>query len=336
MRRVTIVGGGIAGLTLGILLRRAGVPVCLHEAGDYPRHRVCGEYISGAGTGVLKRLELRDSLIQAGARPARTVRFLSRGSPARTWASPRPALCVTRYQLDQFLASQFTRLGGELLARSRWSGTFEAEGVVRATGRRPAKISGWRWIGIKAHALEDRSGADLEMHFGTSAYAGIARLGQNKVNICGLLRAREPVRNLESAWIGILESLIGWHGTEWDHSSFRAVAGFSFAMPEPASRECHLGDAISMMPPLTGNGMSAALESAELASAPLNKYARGEISWETAREEIRHGCNSQFLERFRWARLVQELVFTRMGQFLLRGLVTRCDWVLPLLFRRTR
>jgi len=46
---ITIVGGGLAGLTLGIGLRQRGVPVTIWEAGKYPRHRVCGEFISGNG-----------------------------------------------------------------------------------------------------------------------------------------------------------------------------------------------------------------------------------------------------------------------------------------------
>ena len=32
MKEVTIAGGGLAGLSLGIALRGAGVPVTLHEA----------------------------------------------------------------------------------------------------------------------------------------------------------------------------------------------------------------------------------------------------------------------------------------------------------------
>jgi 2-polyprenyl-6-methoxyphenol hydroxylase-like FAD-dependent oxidoreductase len=37
---ITIIGGGLAGLTLGIGLRHRGVPVKIFEAGSYPRHRV--------------------------------------------------------------------------------------------------------------------------------------------------------------------------------------------------------------------------------------------------------------------------------------------------------
>ena len=60
MKEVTIVGGGLTGLSLGIALRRARVPVILHEAGQYPRHRVCGEFINGVGEETLARLGIAD------------------------------------------------------------------------------------------------------------------------------------------------------------------------------------------------------------------------------------------------------------------------------------
>ena len=53
MKSIAIVGGGLAGLTLGIGLRQRGVPAALWEAGRYPRHRVCGEFICGRGHGGL-------------------------------------------------------------------------------------------------------------------------------------------------------------------------------------------------------------------------------------------------------------------------------------------
>ena len=42
MKAVTIIGGGLSGLCLGIGLRQRGVPVRIIEAGTYPRHKVCG------------------------------------------------------------------------------------------------------------------------------------------------------------------------------------------------------------------------------------------------------------------------------------------------------
>ena len=43
---IAIVGGGLAGLSLSILLARKGFRICLFEKESYPFHKVCGEYIS--------------------------------------------------------------------------------------------------------------------------------------------------------------------------------------------------------------------------------------------------------------------------------------------------
>ena len=47
LQPIEIVGGGLAGLSLGLALRQQDIPVTLFEAGSYPRHRVCGEFITG-------------------------------------------------------------------------------------------------------------------------------------------------------------------------------------------------------------------------------------------------------------------------------------------------
>src|SRR6185437_13869304 len=41
-----VVGGGLAGLSLSILLSRSGYKTVLFEKEKYPFHKVCGEYIS--------------------------------------------------------------------------------------------------------------------------------------------------------------------------------------------------------------------------------------------------------------------------------------------------
>ena len=101
---VTIIGGGLAGLTLGIGLRQHGVPVSVQEAGDYPRHRVCGEFISGGGQVVLERLGLLADFQKAGAVYARTAMFVcgTARSPVRQMAIP--ALCLSRHKMDALLA----------------------------------------------------------------------------------------------------------------------------------------------------------------------------------------------------------------------------------------
>ncbi len=43
---VIIIGGGLAGLTAAIHLSKIGIDVILVEKNDFPKHKVCGEYIS--------------------------------------------------------------------------------------------------------------------------------------------------------------------------------------------------------------------------------------------------------------------------------------------------
>ena len=161
---VTIVGGGLAGLTLGIALRQHNVPVQLHEAGHYPRHRVCGEFISGHGQASLERLGLRSMLDTAGAIEARTVAFFSSNRSTGPRQLPSAGICLSRSILDAMLATRFRDLGGELVEGERYIRGF-AEGVVRATGRRAgADADGTRWFGLKIHARDVVPIADLEMH----------------------------------------------------------------------------------------------------------------------------------------------------------------------------
>ena len=77
-RGITIMGGGLAGLSLGIALRRRDVPVTVIEAGKYPRHRVCGEFISGVSHETLESLGIEE--VFEGAMAPRTVAWHDHGS----------------------------------------------------------------------------------------------------------------------------------------------------------------------------------------------------------------------------------------------------------------
>src|SRR5712671_5453190 len=128
-KHITIIGGGLAGLTLGIGLRLGKVPVTILEAGCYPRHRVCGEFISGRGQDALARLGLRERLVEAGGVPARTAAFFVGKAQSPVRPLPAAALCLSRFDLDALLARHFCELGGELRERERWREDGPGEGV---------------------------------------------------------------------------------------------------------------------------------------------------------------------------------------------------------------
>ena len=341
---VTIIGGGLAGITLGIGLRQRSVPVTLWDAGRYPLHRVCGEFISGRGLESLDRLGLRAGLETAGAVDAHTAAFFSTTSSARPRALPTAALCLSRHVLDEWLAKEFGRLGGELRLGERWRDKEFPEGVVRATGRRAqGGEAGARWFGLKAHARNVALAADLEMHVAPNGYVGLCRLNDGVVNVCGLFR-RDGAAN-DSGGAG-WERLRGQPGSPlhqrlgavaFDATSLCAVAGLSLRSHRAVERdEFCVGDALTMIPPVTGNGMSMAIESAEMAIEPLTRWSRDEVAWSEARQTFARRCDAAFARRLAWARCLQTLVVSARWQRSLVFLAGRSEFLWRFWFGRTR
>ncbi len=342
-KRITIVGGGLAGLTLGIGLRQRDVPVTVLEAGSYPRHKVCGEFVSGRGREVLRRLEIEPKLMAAGARTGASVEFFADTFRAGQRALPNEALCLSRHAMDAVLADDLKRLGGKLVTGKRSTGEL-GEGFIRATGRRPqAQDEGWRYFGLKAHVRGVGLESDLEMHLTTAGYVGLCRIEGDEVNVCGLFRSREPVQGLGRNWKDWLQGAPGsllsrrLAGAVWDESSACTVAGLSLAPKTAADlKECAVGDSLTMIPPVTGNGMSMAFESAENAVAPLEAYSRGERTWEETMKAVASANDGAFSGRLRWAARLQRGLMSPRWSVVLFDTVRKCPKALDVFFRLTR
>ena len=120
--------------------------------------------------------------------------------------------------------------------------------------------------------------------------------------------------------------------------SLLGVSAFRLgAQPTPASGlRLNLGDAFSMIPPFTGNGMTMAFQSAELALEPLLDYARQNETWPDTVAKIRQAHARQFDRRVRWAMRLHPFLLHPLGQ---RALVTLAKiHAVPfgLFFKKTR
>lgn len=322
VRPLEIIGGGLAGLALGGALARAGVPVRVHDAGRYPRHRVCGEFIAGLPERTAARLGLGAAL--SGALRHRTVAWFRGGRVIRRHALPAPALGMSRRALDERLASSLIAAGGELRQGERVDAAGPAEGRVLATGRRPGGSS---WLGLKLHARELPLAADLEVHLGERGYVGLSAVEGERVNLCGLFERRP----LQGAGGGLLLSYLRAcrldevaerleRGTP-DPSSFCAVAGMCFDRSVAPREALCLGDACAAIPPFTGDGMAMALQGAELALDPMLAYCRGELSWEGARGAVQRSLARAFRLRLASAGVLHPHLVGAPGQRWLAGLV---------------
>ena len=342
---LTIIGGGLAGLTLGIALRQRCIPVTIREAGSYPRHRVCGEFINGRGLKVLETLGFIDELGRVGARTANTAAFFTDRSHSPVRRLAKPALCLSRFTMDATLANHFRQSGGELREHDRWrDDNLDQPGIVHASGRRPCpQENGARWFGLKIHARNAILKADLEMHLVKDGYIGLCRLPEGVVNICGLFRARRASEGPMPPWGDSLRGEIGTCLRErldaavFDESSFCSVAGLGLR-PQRAQGQpgCYIGDALTMIPPVTGNGMSMAFESAALALEPLTAFSLGETTWEKAQKRIAGQCDHAFTARLFWARWLQWMMFAPALRGQLGAWALRSNFLWRIMFKRTR
>lgn len=315
---IEIVGGGLAGLSLGLALRRAGVPVTVFESGDYPRHRVCGEFITGLSTATSARLGLAPLL--ADALSHREVAWFIDGQATRVQSLPSPALGLSRHTLDARLAKAFAAAGGDLRVNTRVTDTTPRAGRVFASGRRPGRSP---WIGLKIHALDLPLERDLELHLGDEVYVGLTRVEDGRVNICGLFRRRKIaahgadliLRYLDATGLSTLAGRL--RAARFDSDSFSAVAAVCFDPSVPTAARVQLGDACAMIPPFTGNGMAMAFQSAETALGPLLAYAHGRSDWRSTSRLIATRLRRRFRLRLASARLLHPYLLQPSRQRLL-------------------
>ncbi len=341
---LTIIGGGLAGLTLGIALRQGNAPVQIYEAGRHPRHRVCGEFINGRGQEVLSQLGLTRLLAVGHALPARTAMFFRGCSRSPIRHFPLPGFCISRYDLDPLLAGEFKRLGGVLFEARRFPGTIAGEGIVRASGRRlHPQDDEPRWFGLKAHARGVTLTADLEMHLLAGGYVGICRLPGGEVNVCGVFRKAPGTAASPVVWREILRGPPGsvlherLATASLLEETFCSVAGLDLRPGKAAdSSEIRIGDAMTMIPPVTGNGMSMAFESASLAATPLLDYSLGRQDWDMTRRTIASAFDAAFSRRLAWAHRLQSLIMRATDSPKLTQLAFNSAWLWDFFYARTR
>lgn len=319
---VEIVGGGLSGLALGLALRHKGIPVTIFEAHHYPRHRVCGEFISGLDDRTAESLGMSEFL--SDAHPHRSVTYYLRGDPLRPFSLPRAALGISRHTLDTRLAEAFVAAGGELKTHTRVAESDTPQGRVFAAGR---KRQGPFWVGLKVHVRELELMTDFEVHLGERCYVGLSRIEDGDINVCGIFAPQEHARQgieilfsyLEAAGLPALARRI--RGAKPDPASFCSTAATLGDRSIPHSEKVRVGDACATIPPFTGNGLAMALQGAGLAVEPLSAYSAGDMGWAEAARAIESSQKSRFRRRLALASLLHPFFIEPRRQRCLAAIV---------------
>ncbi|HEV2698689.1 MAG TPA: FAD-dependent oxidoreductase, partial [Terriglobales bacterium] len=211
-----VVGAGPAGCAAAITASRGGAKVLLLERGSFPRHKVCGEFVSAESLELLGRLLIPEDgkLISTAPRIGKG-RIFADGAEISAEINP-PAASITRFALDAALWRAC--LNGGVDARPNFPvkavkgqgpfsvetemENFEAKAVVNATGRwsnltlptDASRDNGDRRIGLKAHFREASSPASVDLYFFDGGYCGVQPItddsGEHAVNACAMVSAQ--------------------------------------------------------------------------------------------------------------------------------------------------
>ena len=297
---VLILGGGVAGCAASIALARKGRSVRLIEREPTPRHKVCGEFLSGEALEDLHALDI--DVASLGAVPINFVR-LAAARRAATAPLPFPAKSLTRKALDTALiaaaiaAGVHVERGRSVQSLSRatsnlWQAalddgtTYEAPTAILATGKHDLRGHGrpkdlQQWVGFKMYyRLSAAQTADLadasELTLYSGGYGGIQPVEDGVTNFCCVVQ-RRYFASAGLRWEGLLAKI----QQDCPHLAMRldgaeplldkpiTITHIPYGYLRRATEDglyC-IGDQAAVIPSFTGDGISIALHTARRAAA---------------------------------------------------------------------
>lgn len=356
IRDVAVLGAGIAGSSLAKALADRGWETVLIDRHCFPRHKVCGEFLSPESQSTLKALGLGGLVESLHPGVMTRVRLILSHGAVLDIPLPDRALGISRYALDQALHSAANRSGVDVqtaatvtsvspsdrgytieISREGKKTTCEARAVIAAWGANPRSgLSGHHpkrstrntFMGVKSHFRGISMDAAVELYFFPGGYLGLAPIEGGIVNAAALLK-RDAFRDTDKSILGIMDAAARRNPKLYDK--------LAQAVPVPGTQSAVapvnlnrgpvawdmiplVGDASLMVPPLCGDGMSMGLRSARLCATLADSYLRGEISLSRWEREYTLSIRREFARPFRWGRLLQSLFGIPVVPRLLLGL----------------
>lgn len=344
IRDVAVLGAGIAGSSLAKAMADRGWDTVLIDRHSFPRHKVCGEFLSPESQSTLKALGLGELVESLHPSMMTRVRLILSHGAVLDIPLPDRALGISRYALDQALHSAAIRSGVDVqtaaavtsvsqsgggytieISREGEKTVCEARAVIAAWGANPRsglpghpsnRSAKNTFMGVKSHYRGIAMDAAVELYFFPGGYLGLAPVEGGIVNAAALLK-REAFRVTGKSIPEIIEAA-GRKNPKLDAKLAQAVPvpGTQAAVaPVKLSRRPvawdvipRVGDASLMVPPLCGDGMSMGLRSARLCAPLADGYLRGEMSLSEWEREYTLSVRQEFTGPLRWGRLLQSLL----------------------------
>jgi len=294
IKKIGIIGGGLAGLASSFLLSTYGYEVVLFEKKSYPFHRVCGEYLSAEVFSFLNRNALLPQVdlphiskfMLTSISGAECVRPLQMGG-----------IGISRYLFDQYMYTRAVDVGVDVRLNTTVrsvtkqgagfiidydKGVEEFDLAIGAFGKRSLLDKSLArghmkrkapYIGVKYHIKTDFPDDTVALHNFAGGYCGICRIEEGKYNLC-YLGTKEGLRkygNIKDYEHNVLFRN-PYLKTIFTNSDFLlekpvVINEISFAPKVPVYNNILMvGDAAGLITPLNGNGMAMAIRAGKMAA----------------------------------------------------------------------
>jgi flavin-dependent dehydrogenase len=362
---VIIVGGGLAGLTAAIHLSKLGLQVILIEKNEFPKHKVCGEYISNEVLPYLTWLDLNS--IALAAVPISTLEFSTVTGKAITSVLPLGGFGISRYTFDQYLYKKAIANGCEIIQdtvdtivfdNDKFSVTtlnnfvLESDIVIGAFGKRSnidQKLSRdfmhkkSPWLAVKGHYSGSFPDDLVGLHNFKGGYCGVSKVENNVLNICYLAdyKTFSRFKNIDEYQNNVvfqnphLKSI--FENSKLLFEKPLTISQISFEKKEAVENHILMvGDTAGLIHPLCGNGMAMAIHSAKIASELIMKFYTNEIS---SRDELEQKYIQQwdanFSNRIAMGRFLSNLLQRKKTATIVLRILILFPFLLPIIIKKT-
>ncbi len=333
---VAIVGGGLAGLSLSILLARKGYRICLFEKESYPFHKVCGEYISMESWDFLVGLGL--PLADWDLPKIQQLIVTAPNGESITELLPLGGFGISRFKLDAALAAIARKENVDLFENTKVNnihfeneyhrietstGLFLSSVACACYGKKANLDVKWKrsflkhhnqnYVGVKYHVKASLPDKQIALHNFPGGYCGISKIEDGRFCLCyltssdNLRRSGQSISVMEEKILKrnpVLRKLLDEVVVLFEEPV--TIAQISFA--KKTQTENHvlcIGDAAGMITPLCGNGMSMALHASKIASDSISSFLNKQIMRDEMERSYQRNWNRQFSSRLRTGRIIQ-------------------------------
>jgi flavin-dependent dehydrogenase len=364
-KEVLILGGGLAGLTAAIHLSKLGLRVTVIEKNNYPKHKVCGEYISNEVLPYFQWLGI--DIAKLNATSITKLQFSTQNGTTITTELPLGGFGISRYALDFYLYNIALSNGcvfiqetvenvifdnDEFTITTSIGTLFKSKIALGAFGKRSnidiklnrnfiRKKS--HWLAVKAHYNGDYFNSLVGLHNFKGGYCGVSKVENNAINICyitnyetyKLYKNNEEFQNRVLCENPHLNKL--FENCTLIFEKPLTIGQISFDKKEAVENHIlMIGDTAGLIHPLSGNGMAIAVHSAKIASELVINYYDCKIASRASLEEqYIKKWNFHFKKRLRTGRFIANILQQPRTALILMRILVQFPFLLTIIIKQT-